>query len=200
VNVLRNVAGRWDLSGAGAVDAGVFGAEAANEGELLPERLTSAMDADCSIARGNFCLGCEGFKTELGQIDVAEDLAVGGLHGGEHLFDAFADDLLGFRVGSSLGCEVLCPALKGAIFGCAVSVVVDDGVAQDAVEPRKGGLLAAEVGRLFDGTDIRALKDVLRGGRRVDMFLHEVEEQLPLGDEAGDHISLHGAVPVTSAV
>lgn len=171
----------------------MFRADATNESELLSECLTSAVDADCSIARRNTCLGREGFKAEIGQIDITEDLAVGGLHGGQHLADAVTDDLLSFRVGSGLDCEVLCPALERTIFGCAVSVVVDDGVAQDAVEPGEGGFFAAELLRLFDGPDVGALDDVLGGGGRVHMFLYEVKESFPLGDEAGNGIDWHVA-------
>ena len=182
------------MSGAGAVDAGVFGADAADECELLAERLTGAVDADCCISRRNSCLGGESFEAQLGQIYVAEDLTVGGFHGGEHLADALADDLLGFRIGSGFGCKILCPALECAIFGCAVSVVVDDGVAQDAVEPGDGRFLATKGRGLFDGTDVGTLDDVLGGGGRVDMFLYKVEESFSLGDKAGDHIGLHGVL------
>ncbi len=73
------------------------------------------------------------------------------------------------------------PAFEGAIFCCAVSVVVDDGVAEDAVEPRNGRLFAAEGRCLFDGTNIGALDDVLGGDGRVDTFLYEVEESSSLG-------------------
>ncbi len=81
-------------------------ADAANKGELLSERLTCAVNADSCVARGDSGLRCEGFKAEFGQIYIAEDLTVGGFHGGKNLADALAYDLLGFRIGSGLVCQV----------------------------------------------------------------------------------------------
>src|ERR1700732_419861 len=134
---------RWrDWSGAGAVDAAVFGADAADLGELLFEGLTSAMDTHGGVAGGDSDFFCECVEGGIGYVDAAEDFAVGGLHSEEDFVDALADDLVGLRIGGGFG-EVLRPAFEGTVFGGAVAVVVDDGVAEDAVEPGCCGLFGA---------------------------------------------------------
>jgi hypothetical protein len=120
----------------------VFGAGAADLGELLFEGLASAMDTDGRVACGDSDLLCESIEGGVGQIDAAEDFAVGGLHGEDGFGDALADNLVGLRIGGGFG-EVLRPAFEGSVFGGAVAVVVDDCVAEDAVEPGCGGLLFA---------------------------------------------------------
>jgi len=54
--------------------------------------------------------------------------------------------------------------LEGAIFDGAVTVVVDDGVAEDTVEPGDGGFVTAEGGGLLHRADVGSLDDVLGGG------------------------------------
>jgi hypothetical protein len=83
------------------------------------------------------------------------------------------------------------PALEGTIFGSAATVVVDDGVAQDAVEPGHSGLFAAEAGGLLNGADVGALDDVLGGIGGVDAPAHEVKELFALEDQVGDCLCLH---------
>ena len=106
----------------------------------------------------------------------------------EDVVDALADDLLGGRVELVFGGEVFGPLLEGAIFGGAMTVVVDDGVAQDAVEPGDGGLVAAEGGGLLHGADVGGLDDVLGGGAGGYAAFDELEELLSLVDEAGDGV------------
>ena len=70
--------------------------------------------------------------------------------------------------------------LEGAIFDGAVTVVVDDGVAEDTVEPGDGGFVTAEGGGLLHGADVGGLDDVLGDGARSYATLNEVEELLSL--------------------
>jgi len=120
---------------AGAVDAAMFGAGAADEGELFFKGVAGAMNTDRGIASGDSSFLCEDVEGGVGEIDVAEYFAVGGLHGVESFNDALADDLVSLRVGCVFGRKVLRPAFEGTVFGGAVAVVIDDGVAQDAIEP-----------------------------------------------------------------
>ena len=138
------------------------------------------MEANGGVARGDSGLGCEGFKTLVCKVDAAENLAVGRLKGWKYLVDATADDLFGLRIGCSIGCKVVCPLLESAVFGGTVAIVVDDGVAQDAIEPGDGRLFIAQDGGVFDGADVGALDDVFRDGRGVDSALYEMEEVISL--------------------
>jgi hypothetical protein len=138
------------------------------------------MEANGGIAGGDSGLGCEGFKALACEVDAAENLAVGGLDGGQDLMDATADDLLGLRIRRSFGCEVVCPLLESAVFGGTVAIVVDDGVAKDAIEPGDGRLFAAQDVGVFDGANVGALDDIFRDGRGVDSALYEMEEVISL--------------------
>jgi len=113
----------------GAVETGVLGADVACGDELLPECLTRSMKANGSVAaRNSLCL-CEGIDRLFGEVDVANDLAIGGLEVFNDLADALTDDLMGCHVGLGLGQELVRPSLERAIFGCSMAVVIDDGVA-----------------------------------------------------------------------
>ena len=74
------------------------------------------------------------------------------------------DDLLGGGVGFDFGGEIAGPLLEGTVFGGALAVVIDDGVAEDTVEPGDGGFVVAEGGGLLHGADVGGLDDVLGGG------------------------------------
>jgi hypothetical protein len=165
---------------AGAVDAGEFGTDAADTDKLGFKGLARSMEANGGVAHSDSRFGCEGFEALACEVDAAEDLAIGGLDGGKYLVNAIANDLLGLRIGCSFGCEVLRPLLESAVFGGAVAIVVDDGVAQDAIEPGDGRLFTAQDGGVFDGANIGALDDVFRYGRRVNSALYEMEEMISL--------------------
>ena len=125
---------------AGAVDATMFGAGAADESELLFEGMACAMDTDGRVAGGDSSLLCEDVEGGVSEINVAEDFAVGRLHGVERFNNALADDIVSLRVWCGFGRKVLRPAFEGTVLSGAVAIVIDDGVAQDAVEPGAGGL------------------------------------------------------------
>ncbi len=172
--------------GAGAVDTALFGAGSAGLYELFFESLTGSVGSDGGVAgcdAGSFGEGLEG---AFGQIDFAKDVAVCWLDGGEDAVDALADDLLGGRVELDFGGQVAGPLFEGAIFGGAVAVVVDDGIAKDAVEPGYGGFVVAESGGLLHGADVGCLDDVFGGGAGGHAAFDELEELLSLVDEAGD--------------
>lgn len=176
----------------GAVETGVLGADVTCGDELLPEGLTRSMKADGSVARGDsFCL-CEGIERLFGEVDIANDLAIGGLEVFNDLADALTHDLMGCHVGLGLGQEFVRPSLESAVFGCSMAVVIDDGVAQDAIEPGYGRLVAAKFGGLFDGAHVGDLNDVIGGGGGVDTTLQEVEKLLPLAEEVVDRAGRHG--------
>jgi hypothetical protein len=178
-----------------AFDAGEFGTDAADPNKLGFKGLAGSMETNGGVARGNSGPGREGFQALAREVDAAENLAVGGLDGGKDLVDATADDLLSLSVGCGFGCEVVCPLLESAVFGGTVAIVIDDGVAQDAIEPGDGRLFTAQDVGVFDGADIGALDDVFRDRGGVDSSLHKMEEVISLLNEAVNGFYLHGAFP-----
>ena len=183
----------WSI--AGAVGAGEFGAGAADPDEFFFEGLARSMDADGGVSRADSCFRCEGFEILACEVNAAENLTVGGLEGGQYLVDATADNLLGLWVGRGAGREILRPLLESVVFGGAVAVIVDDGVAQDAIEPGDGGLFLTQGWRVFDGADVGALNDVFGDGRGADPPPNEMEELISLESQSGNCFCLHGTVP-----
>lgn len=94
-------------------------------------------------------------------------------------------------VGLGFGDQVFGPLFDGAIFGGAMPVVVDDSVAQDAIEPGYGGLFVVQRRGLLHCADIGTLQDVFGSGWRCDAVLDELEEFAPLKDETVDGFGLH---------
>lgn len=178
-------------SWAGAVDATMFGAGAAGLDELFFEGLTGAVGTDGGVCGGDSRLFSEGVDGVFGKIDVANDLAVGGFERREYVVDALTDDLVSCRVRLSFGDEVFGPLLEGAVFGGAMAVMIDNGVAQDAIEPCHRGLVFVERGGFFDSADVRSLNNVFGDGVRADTVFDEVEKLLSLFDEASDGFGLH---------
>jgi len=169
----------------------MLGAGSTGQGELLFKCLASAMDADGGVAGGDSGGSGEGVQCALAKINFADDLAVLRLDGGKDLLDAAADDILCRRVGGGLGGQVASPAFERAVFGGAVAVVVDNGVAQDAIEPGYGRLGLVERRGLFHGADVGVLQDVFGGGRRIDTTPDKLEEPASLKDEIVDGFGLH---------
>jgi hypothetical protein len=164
----------------------MFCADFAGEDELLAEGLTGSVSADGGVAGGDVGGFGEGFEAALGEVDLTNDLAVGGLHGGEDRVDAGADGLLGGWIDCGFGEEVDGPLLESTVFDGAVAEVVDDGVAKDAIEPGGGRLAVAKIGNLLDSAKVGGLDDVLGGGWGFDTRLYEAQKLLPAGDETFD--------------
>ena len=171
---------------AGAVETGVLGADTACGDELLPESLTRPMKTHSSVAGGDSLCLCKGVERLFGEVYIADDLAIGRLEVLDDLVDALADDLMGHDVGLGLDQELVRPSFQSAIFGCSMTIVVDDGVAQDAIEPGYSRLVAAKLGGLFDGAHVSDLNDVIGGGGSIDTTVQEVEKLLPLAEKVVD--------------
>ena len=120
-------------------------AEAANQDELFAEGLAGAVDADGGVADVDVLAPGEEFERGAGEVDFFEGLAVGGAKRRDDGGDAAAGDLLGLGVRFGRMEEFAGPLVEGAIFGGLAAVEVDDGVAEDAIEPGGDGLAVAEV-------------------------------------------------------
>lgn len=83
---------------AGAIEAAVGGAGAADLDELSFQRLAGAMDADGGVCRGDFSGGGELGEGFLVEVDGANHLLVRGFERRQGVFDAGADDVFEFGV------------------------------------------------------------------------------------------------------
>ena len=81
-----------------------------------------------------------GGECAFGEVNLGEGLGVACLERRKYLSDALADDVTRENVRLDGGHEFSGPGVQGAIFDRTAPVEVDDGVAQDAVEPGCGGL------------------------------------------------------------
>ena len=142
----------------------MFGAGATGEDELFLESLACAMGPNGGIAGSDAGFLCERFECALREVDFPDDLSICRFKLVEDVVDALTDDLLSRWIKLGFDGKIVGPLLQGAIFGGAMTIVVDDGVAQDAVEPCNGGLMAAERSGLLHRTDVGGLDDVLGGG------------------------------------
>jgi len=152
------------------------GACTAATDELFAESGAGTVGADGGIA-GTDPLGVRiRGEGSLAEIDFAEQGSVGRCDRVECAGDALAGGLVEKRIGGSLSLELLRPAFEGRAFGGAAAVVVDDGVAEDAIEPSDGGFVLTQVAARFEGAHIGGLKNVLRNSTIVDTALDEAKE------------------------
>ena len=149
------------------------------------------MDANSGVAGSDARGFGEGFEGIFAKVDAADDLAVLQLKGRKDLLDALADDVLCALVRRSFGDEIVGPSFESAVFGSAVAIVVDDGIAQDAIKPGYGRLVVVERGGFFHRAHVSALEDVFGGRRSIDAALDELKESAPLKDEIVDGFRLH---------
>ena len=152
----------------------MFGAGATGEDGLFLESLACAMGPNGGIAGGDAGFLCERFECVLCEVNFADDFGICRLELLEDVVDALTDDLLSGRIKLSFDGKIVGPLFESAIFGGAMTIVVDHGVAQDAVEPCDGGLVAAERCGLLHRTDVGGLDDVLGGGAGAHSSLDEL--------------------------
>jgi len=154
--------------------------------KLLAEGLARSMYAYCSIARGNSGFLGEGVERSLSEIDFAERFAIGGLNLIESSGDAAAQ-VSRSQIGSRRRRLYLwCQGFEGTRFDCAVTVVIDHCIAENAEEPGVGGLPGLQILSLRDGSGVSALKDVFSGCAVTDSSLDKGEEALSLASQIGD--------------
>ena len=152
------------------------GAGSAAGKDLAFEGGASAVDADGSI--GGSDAGAGGVRSKRGvvHLDAFEDGGVAGVKRVEGCGDA-ADRLLlraGRRGRGVL--EFAGQTLESGRLAGVAAVAVDDGVAEDAVEPGHGRLVVAQGGGGIEHAEVGALQDVFGEGTVVDAPLEEAEE------------------------
>lgn len=150
------------------------------------ESLAGSMSAHCGVD------GCDsralGECVEWGfvEVDLAQHFTIGGLNLIEGTRNAAA-----YLCRCGIGCrcrriDAGRPWLEGSCFNCAVTVVVDNGVAKDAEEPGIGGFAGLQIFDLRDCPDISSLKDVFGGLPVAHSPLDEGEEAFALGGQVGE--------------
>ena len=177
----------------------MFGAGATGEDELLFESLACAVRTYSGVAGSDAGFLREGLECIFGEVDFADNLAVCRFEFVEDVVDALTNDLLGGGVELAFDGEILGPLLQSTVFGGTVAVVVDDGIAQDAVEPGDGGLVAAQGCCLLHGANIGGLDDVLGDSAGSHSSFNEVEELSSLVEESGERGSCHGVLSTVRA-
>jgi hypothetical protein len=100
--------------------------------------------------------------------------------------DTSAHDIVHVGWRRHLALELVRERVQAAGRGTVPSVVVDDCVAQDPVEPCSGGLLVVDLPGFFNPSDERLLKDVLRNGSAPDAALDERQKRPVIGHEPLD--------------
>ena len=172
-----NVAG---LATAGAFEAGVLGAGSAGEEELLAEGGSGAVGANGGVRGGDVVGVGVLLQGLLVEVDGAEEVGVAGGEGVEDAGKAGADLVVEFDGGG--GFELVREGFEGFALGGAAAVVVDDGVAEDAVEPGDDGLFGWG-GLGLEGADVGGLQDVLGEGGIFDAAPDEAEELAAVVEE-----------------
>jgi hypothetical protein len=113
--------------------------------KLLTESLSRSMYAYCSIARRDSCLLGEGIKRSLSEIDFSEDVAIARLNLIEGSRDAAAQVCRCKIRSGRRRLHLRGQGFEGTRFDCAVTVVIDHGIAKNAEEPGIGCLLGLQI-------------------------------------------------------
>ena len=143
-----------------AVETAVGGTRAAGGNQRFFEGLASAVDADGCVRNADVIARGEVGQRRFLQVHIAKDIRVIWLERRQHSGDALADDIARQIVRLYGGFKLVCPLRESAVFEAAMPVEVDDGVAQDAVEPCGARLSAAQFSLTLQGTEIGVLQDI----------------------------------------
>ena len=117
-------------------------------------------------------------KGILGEINFSKERSVGCGQSVKRPCDALTGGVFEKRIGRGFGFEFTRPTIEGQAFRSAAAVVIDKGVAQNAVKPGDGGLILAQLAGGFERTDVGGLQDVF-GERAINQAALEKAEELP---------------------
>lgn len=171
----------------------MFRADAAGFDEVFAERGAGAVGADGCVGWGDVLLGCKLLQGLLAEVDGAQKLGVIGMDGVEHAGEAGTDVALCLRWRSGLALELFAPLFEGVVFGGAAAVLVDDGVAQDPIEPADDGFAGVELAFAFESAEIGGLEDVFGDSWIGHAALHEAKELATVVEERVEGGGGHGA-------
>jgi hypothetical protein len=129
-------------------------------------------------------------------INGAEDFRVFRLQTFEKVAEALADLFLNFRVLKSRGwlrrcLQFACPCCKSFLFGNVASIVINDCIPKQTVEPGHCRLVWLEVVVALKGAEICSLEDVFGELVVRNTAMNEGKESLALGDELVERSFCH---------
>jgi hypothetical protein len=158
-----------------AVEAAVIGASAAGLFDLAAQGFPGPMHADGGIVGRDSRLAREVADVAIVEIDDLQRLAIFGLEGCEKAGNTLADLLTEEGIGLLNPGGLAAPGLQGALGSGAAAVMVDDGIAEDPIEPGDN-LLILDAGTAFDSAHEGGLEDVFGGFAGLDAALEEGEK------------------------
>ena len=164
------------LSTAGAVHARMPGTAPTGLDELFAERGTGAVGAGAGIGGRDLLLPGEILERLLAKLNGTQQGGVLGLHALKDSSQARADLVPGFRSRRDGMFKLATPCFQRLVFRAATAIVVNDRVAQDAIEPADHGLALPQISLVLNRTHVGGLKDVLGHGGIGDPSLQEAEK------------------------
>jgi hypothetical protein len=174
---------------AAAVQTAVGQAGSTAAGKLAAKRLASAVQPDPGVTRRDPRLLGKAADADAVQINTAKRRAIFRLEGVHQRRNAGAGHglkLLVGRYGPFLG---LGSKLKERPGPCPLTaVMVDEGIAEHAVEPRRGRLCTPQRVGPADTADERLLQNILRLVARSHPALQEAEEACVVVEQQAEHV------------
>jgi hypothetical protein len=174
-----------------AIEAAVLGAGATGLFDLTAQRLPGAMYPDGCVFGGNAGLLRELVQVALLQIHNPQRIAIFGLERIEQAGNALADFLVQLGLGLLAGGEIPFPGFCGSREGGALAVMIDDGVAQDAIEPSHN-LFVLNAGAVFQSAGKGRLQNVFGGGPGFYALLEKTQELAMSGYELRNRFRREG--------
>ena len=139
--------------------------------ELFPKRVAGTMEAYAHVGGAQSELCGDGGGVAFLEVHVSEHLRVFGLEGRHQVVQALAHDVAQFGIEAiRFLASVL---LLRAAFSVPPPVVVDEGVAKNAVEPGDGALVVAQLGGMLETACECGLEQVLGDGAASHPALQE---------------------------
>ena len=155
--------------------------------QLLLERLTRSVQANAKVRGTDAEVARDvGGRTFL-EIDLSKDLRILGLERRQQRVEAPADDVAQLGIGVRMVTFVARLALEDPTLGSPTAIVVDECVAEQAIEPGHRTLVVPQIGGMLHRPHEGGLENLFRGGPVADAALQKGKKLAMLGDERLDN-------------
>lgn len=158
-------------------------AGAARASHLAPESDAGAVGSDAGVVFLDPELAGVGRERLILDVHASEEFGILRLELARELQDAGTDGRARLGITIREVAEFLGDDLESAAFGVATSSVIDQRVAQRAIEPGASGLRLAQFTEMVDAADEGVLEDILRQLPVAEASLEERQELAMTGDE-----------------
>ena len=155
--------------------------------ELLLERLTGSVQANAKIRGTNAEVARDVGGRAFREIDLSKDLRVLGLQRGQQRVEAPTDDVAQLGIGMRMVTFVGRLALEDPTLGSPTAIVVDECVAEQAIEPGDRTLVVPQIYGMLHRTHEGGLENLFRGGPAAHAALQKGKKLAMLGDERLDN-------------